>query len=179
MDMILTSQIRSLLSAVLFAFLITSLLLRSAAKGLACSIPIAFTVLVNFGVMGWTAVPLDVATSMIASIAVGIGIDYSIHFYTRYQEERQNGETPGHALDTAIHTVGRANYFNAVAVTAGFLVLLFSGFPPLRTFGLLSSLTMIVSFLGAMILLPALIAFRERVGGTRLRITELKNDTKE
>lgn len=163
MGMILSSQIRSLVSAVVFAFLVTSLLLKSALKGLACSIPIALTVLVNFGVMGWTAVPLDVATSMIASIAVGIGIDYSIHFYTRYQEERRNGSDLYGALDTTIHTVGRANYFNAFAVTSGFLVLIFSTFPPLQTFGLLSSMTMIVSFLGAMILLPALIIVREQI----------------
>lgn len=164
MDLILSSQIRSLISAIIFAFIITSLLLKSPMKGLACSIPIAVTVILNFGLMGWTSVPLDVATSMIASIAVGIGIDYSIHFYTRYQEELGNGTATRAALDQAIHTVGRANFFNAVAVTAGFLVLLFSKFPPLQTFGLLSSFTMLVSFLGAMILLPALIVVTDRQG---------------
>lgn len=163
MDLILSSQIRSLISAVLFAFIVTSLLLKSPRKGLFCSIPIAVTVLANFGIMGWSSIPLDVATSMIASVAVGIGIDYSIHFYTRYQEESEkNGDTEA-ALEKAIHTVGRANYFNAFAVTAGFLVLLFSTFPPLRMFGLLSSITMVISFLGAMVLLPSLIVAYEKI----------------
>jgi len=166
MDMILASQIRSLISAVLFAFVITSVLLRSLRRGLFCSIPIAVTVLANFGIMGWSAVPLDVATSMIASVAVGIGIDYSIHFYTRYQEEFGKNGDIRYALERAIHTVGRANYFNAFAVIAGFLVLLFSTFPPLRMFGLLSSITMFVAFLGAMLLLPSLVLvsykFRQR-----------------
>ncbi len=157
MDMILSSQIRSLISAVLFAFVITSVLLRSPRRGLFCSIPIAVTVLVNFGIMGWSAVPLDVATSMIASVAVGIGIDYSIHFYTRYEEELGKNGDVRYSLERAIHMVGRANYFNASAVIAGFLVLLFSTFPPLRMFGLLSSVTMGVAFLGAMLLLPSLI----------------------
>jgi len=179
MGMILNSQVRSLVSAVAFAFIVTSLLLKSPFKGLACSIPIAVTVLVNFGIMGWTAIPLDVATSMIASIAVGIGIDYSIHFYTRYQEEKENGNPIHQSLDKAIHTVGRANYFNAFAVTGGFLVLLFSAFPPLRTFGLLSSITMIVSFLGAMVLLPSLIVFKTRYFGKKEQETTYMNGRKE
>jgi hypothetical protein len=138
--------------------------LKSPLKGFACSFPIAVTVLLNFGLMGWTSVPLNVATSMIASIAVGVGVDYSIHFYTRYQEEREKGASLQESLSVAIHTIGRANYFNATAVTAGFLVLLFSSFPPLRTFGLLTSITMVVSFLGAMLVLPSLIMVGERIG---------------
>jgi len=168
MDLILTSQIRSLISAVVFAFLITSVLLKSIRRGAFCSIPIAVTVLLNFGIMGWSAIPLDVATSMIASIAVGIGIDYSIHFYTRYREELRNHSDIEQALNRAIHTVGRANSFNAIAVTAGFLVLLFSTFPPLRMFGLLSSVTMLLSFLGAMILLPSLIVVFNRIRSTHV-----------
>ncbi|KXS43786.1 MAG: efflux transporter, partial [Candidatus Frackibacter sp. T328-2] len=156
-DMIISSQIKSLLSSILLAFIITSILLKSPLKGFACSFPIAVTVLINFGLMGWTSVPLNVATSMIASIAVGVGVDYSIHFYTRYQEEREKGANLKEALEIAIKTIGRANYFNATAVTAGFLVLLFSSFPPLKTFGLLTSITMLVSFLGAMVVLPSLI----------------------
>jgi hypothetical protein len=163
-DMIVTGQIKSLISSILFAFIITSLLLKSPLKGFACSFPIAVTVLLNFGLMGWTSVPLNVATSMIASIAVGVGVDYSIHFYTRYQEEREKGASLQESLSVAIHTIGRANYFNATAVTAGFLVLLFSSFPPLRTFGLLTSITMVVSFLGAMLVLPSLIMVGERIG---------------
>lgn len=160
-SLIISSQIRSLISAILFAFIVTSLLLKSPIKGLACSIPIAVTVLVNFGIMGWTSVPLDAATSMIASVAVGIGIDYAIHLYTRYQEGIDEGMSVQNALEESIHTVGRANYFNAIAVTSGFLVLLFSNFPPLRTFGLLTSVTMLLSLAGAMLLLPALIRFKE------------------
>ncbi|WP_408954365.1 efflux RND transporter permease subunit [Natroniella sp. ANB-PHB2] len=162
-NMVITSQIRSLIASVFFAFLITSILLKSLIKGLACSLPVALTVIFNFGIMGWTDVSLNVATSMIASVAVGIGVDYSIHFYTRYLDERRKGFSLEEALKDAIFTIGRANYFNAIAVIAGFLVLLFSSIPPLRSFGLLTSITMVFSFFGAMVFLPALILFRERV----------------
>ncbi|WP_245579435.1 efflux RND transporter permease subunit [Halonatronum saccharophilum] len=161
--MVITSQIRSLIASVFFAFLVTSILLKSPIKGLACSLPVALTVILNFGLMGWTDVTLNVATSMIASVAVGIGVDYSIHFYTRYLEEREDGLSMEEALKKAIFNIGRANYFNAIAVIAGFLVLLFSSIPPLRSFGLLTSITMIASFFGAMIFLPATILFKEKV----------------
>ncbi|MBM7623570.1 efflux RND transporter permease subunit [Sporohalobacter salinus] len=162
-DMIVSSQIRSLIASIFFAFIITSILLKSPLRGFVCSFPIAVTVLLNFGLMGWTSIPLNVATSMIASIAVGVGVDYSIHCYTRYQEEREEGAGLMGSLQVAIETIGRANYFNATAVTAGFLVLLFSSFPPLKTFGLLTSITMVVSFLGAMILLPSLIISGQKI----------------
>lgn len=162
-DMIVSSQIWSLLASIGLAFIIISILLKSPLKGFVCSFPIAVTVLLNFGLMGWTAIPLNVATSMIASIAVGVGVNYNIHCYTRYQEEREKGVSIMESLQVAIRTIGRANYFNAAAVTAGFLVLLFSSFPPLKTFGLLTSITMVVSFLGAMVLLPSLVIVGQRI----------------
>lgn len=161
--LVISSQVKSLISAVLFAFLVTSFLLKSPLKGLACSLPVAFTVILNFGIMGWTAITLNVATIMIASVAVGIGVDYSIHFYTRYLEELEADAGMKEALKTAIFTIGRANFFNATAVIAGFLVLLLSSIPPLRKFGLLTSITMVVSFFGAMVFLPSMILFRDRV----------------
>lgn len=161
--LIITGQIWSLLGAVVLAFIVTSLLLKSPLKGFACSLPVAFTVLFNFGLMGWTAVTLNVATSMIASIAVGIGVDYGIHFYTRYLEEIRKESDLRTAIKKAMFTVGRANFFNATAVMAGFLVLLLSSVPPLRKFGVLTSITMLVSFLGAMLILPALLMVKEKV----------------
>ncbi|MFN2364053.1 MAG: RND family transporter, partial [Halarsenatibacteraceae bacterium] len=160
--LIITGQIWSLLGAVVLAFIVTSILLKSPLKGFACSIPVAFTVLFNFGIMGWTNVTLNVVTSMIASIAVGIGVDYGIHFYTRYLEELNNNANVETAIKKAMFTVGRANFFNAAAVIAGFLVLLLSSVPPLRQFGLLTSITMLVSFLGAMLILPALLMVKDK-----------------
>lgn len=162
-DLIIRGQIRSLIAAVVLAFVVTSILLKSPLKGFACSFPVAFTVLVNFGIMGWTAVTLNVATSMIASVAVGIGVDYGIHYYTRFLEELEEGYSREKAIKKAIFTVGRANFVNCTAVIAGFLVLLLSNVPPLRTFGLLTSLTMLVSFLGAMVILPSLLMFKQQV----------------
>lgn len=156
-NMVISSQIRSLIASIVFTFIITSLLLRSAKRGLFCSLPIALTVLINFGIMGWFGISLDIATTMIASIAVGIGVDYSIHIYTRYLEEKEDGSNPVEALKRAVYTVGRANLYNAITVIAGFCVILLSSFPPLINFGGLTAITMVISFFGAVLILPTLI----------------------
>lgn len=161
---IIHSQIQSIIASVVLAFAITSLLLKSIKRGLFCSLTIALTVIVNFGVMGWLRIPLDIATTMIASVAVGIGIDYGIHIYSRYLEERAERSTELEALKTAIETVGRANLYNALAVTAGFCVLLSSSFPPLVNFGGLTAITMVVSFVTAIFILPTLILLSVKAG---------------
>lgn len=157
-SMVVAGQLKSLISSILFTFIMTSLMLKSIKRGFFCSLPIALTVLINFGIMGWLNISLDAATVMIASVAVGIGVDYSIHIFTRYLEEKENMNDPIEALKTSIFTVGRANFYNAVAVIAGFCVILFSSFPPLVCFGGLTAVTMVVSFFGALLILPSLIA---------------------
>ena len=156
-DLVVSGQIKSLISAIAFTFLVTSLLLKSIKRGFFCSLPIALTVLINFGIMGWFGISLDIATVMVASIAVGIGVDYSIHIFTRYLEEKDKDQKEVTALKEAIFTVGRANLYNAIAVIAGFCIILLSSFPPLITFGGLTAITMVVSFIGALIILPSLI----------------------
>ena len=164
-DRIISGQIKSLISAVLFTFVITSLLLKSIKRGFFTTLPIAFTVLVNFGLMGMLNIKLDIATAMIASVAVGIGVDYSIHIFTRFIEENGEGDDPAKALRTAIQTVGRANLYNASAVIVGFAVILLSSFPPLVSFGGLTAFTMVVSFFGALVLLPVLILSAYKMSG--------------
>ncbi len=155
--LIVRGQIKSLISAVIFTFIITSLLLKSFKGGLFTTTPIVLTVLFNFGLMGLFGINLDIATVMIASIAIGIGVDYSIHIYTRYEEESDLGYSLKDALGISIQTVGRANLYNASAVIAGFGIILLSSFPPLVRFGGLTAITMIVSFFGALVILPVLI----------------------
>src|SRR5690606_34020760 len=115
----------------------------------------------NFGFMGWAGMPFDVITALVASIVVGVGIDYSIHVYSRYSEERRAGRPPQAAAMATLATTGRAVLLNAAAVAAGFLVLLLSTFPPLRTFGFLVALTMGVSSAAALTVLPALLVRAE------------------
>ncbi|MEA4883912.1 MAG: MMPL family transporter [Clostridia bacterium] len=161
-NLITRSQTQSLFLAVISVFVIVYLALGRSLDSALCIVPILLTILVNFAVMGWAGIPFDVVTAVVSSVAVGIGIDYSIHIYSRFREASLRGKSPSDALRETIATTGRAVVLNAGAVAAGFVVLMLSSFPPLRNFGGLIALTMATSSIGALTLLPALLLAARR-----------------
>jgi predicted RND superfamily exporter protein len=98
--------------------------------------------------MGLFDIALSTTTALISSIAVGIGIDYAVHFIERYKIYALESGDKDITIKETMHHSGRAIIFNAMVVIAGFLVLLFSVFPPNRSLGALVSLNMFTSFLG-------------------------------
>jgi predicted RND superfamily exporter protein len=158
---LLRSQLGSLSLAIVFMLIIVSLILRSISNGLFAIVPIISTIIVLFGFMGATGIPLNIATVLVASAALGIGIDYSIHIISHFDHSYKNGENIKQAIESTLANSGKAIVINVVSVSAGFLVLLFSEMVPLRYFGLLIALSMVGSSLGALTLLPAtLILFK-------------------
>jgi hypothetical protein len=154
-DLLVHGQIVSLLVSLFGVALVVGLIFRSVRFGLLSMIPLGFTITLNFGMMGWLGIPLDTATTMLASIAIGIGVDYTVHFLSKYRRERREGVEPQDAVSETIRTTGRAIIYNAVAVAAGFAVLLFSSFGPIATLGALVAVTMGISAIAALTLLPA------------------------
>lgn len=151
------SQITSLVTSMLASGVIVALLMGSILAGLISLIPIAFTVAINFGVMAYSGTPLDMATLMVSSIAIGIGIDYSIHFISRFRREVQAGKDMEQAMQTTIQTTGHGIAYNALALALGFAVLIFSSFKGTSNFGLLIAMTMVISALSAFTTIPAIL----------------------
>ena len=154
-DLLVRGQIISLSIALVAVAIIVGLIFHSVKFGLLSMIPLGFTIGANFGLMGLLGIPLDNATTMLASIAIGIGVDYTIHFVSRYRLEVERGAKPQIAVIGATRTTGQAIFYNAAAVAAGFAVLLASSFTPIATLGALVALTMILSAGSALTLLPA------------------------
>jgi predicted RND superfamily exporter protein len=94
---------------------------------------------------------------MVGSIAIGIGIDYTIHFLSSYGHHFQKDRSPREITHLAMHSSGKAIIYNALSVAAGFAVLLFSRFNPLMYFGGLIVMTMAISSLSALTLLPLML----------------------
>lgn len=161
-ELIVQSQLLSIGISLVLVLLITSLVFRSGLLGVICTTPIMVTIAMSFGLMGWLDIPLDLATVLIASIAVGIGIDYSIHYVNHYRTARTNGMTPEAATIQTNTMTGRAIIYNAAAVGSGFLVLIFSSLASIGVLGAMVALTMLVSSLGALILIPASLSSLER-----------------
>jgi len=127
--------------------------------GLFALTPLVLSVVGNFGTMALAGANLDIATVMIASMVIGIGVDYAVHVITRYRRERMKGKPHRDALFVTYNTAGRAVLYNALTLTAGFLVLLFSSFGALQTMGWLIALTMVTSALGALLIVPTIFGF--------------------
>jgi uncharacterized protein len=159
---LINSQIGSVLIAVLFVIVIVGLILRSLISGVYAAIPIVASIIILFGFMGFTGIPLNIATVLVASITMGIGIDYSIHVISHFRSGIRKGETVKEALSETIEISGKAIIINVFSVSAGFLVLLFSEMVPLEYFGLLISLSMFGAGLGALTLLPAILILSNR-----------------
>ncbi len=159
---LLESQIASLIIATVFVIGIVSLILWSFGRGLLASIPIAVTVIILFGTMGLTNIPLNMGTVLVASIAMGIGIDYSIHFITHFHDGIRAGLSVSESIRTTMTISGKAILINFSSVAGGFLVLIFSKLVPMQYFGILVALSMLISSLGALTLLPVILKIRNK-----------------
>jgi len=148
-DLILEGQIMSLVMSIAIVFILLLIMFRNFTVSLIGTVPILVTAVISFGVMGWLNIPLNSTTALLSSIAVGIGIDYAIHFIEQYRVNSKLGDKLLASKITMDHS-GKAILFNAIVVIAGFMVLLFSVFPPNRELGALVSLNMFTSFLGTL-----------------------------
>lgn len=156
-DAIIKSQIQSLIFALGFVFLIMIFQLKTVLGGLLGIVPISLTIVVAYGFMGYSGIPLDIATVLIAGVSLGMGIDYSIHFMNRLKVELKESYAFEEAISKVLGTTGIAILINVLSVALGFLVLVFANVIPLQRFGIMILLTMFLSGGATLVLLPAII----------------------
>ncbi|HQA72771.1 MAG TPA: MMPL family transporter, partial [Deltaproteobacteria bacterium] len=154
---VVRSQIQSFLISIFLCFLITSGVFRSLRLGVYSMMPLLIPIALDFAIMGVSGIRLNAATATVASIDIGMGIDYSIHFLSRYRHEIRMGLPVASALDRALNTSGRGIVYNALAVAAGFLVLAPSQFVIISQMGILVAVDMLTIALSALTFLPACI----------------------
>jgi len=153
---IVKTQRQSLILAIILAFTLVALMFKSVKKGLYSIIPMTISVLVLFGFMGWSGIPLDIATVLVSSIAVGVG-DYAIHIISGFNFYYKLEPDVNTSLGKSVQISGRAVIVNVLSVSAGFLVLSLSSLVPLQRFGIIIAVAMISSGLAAITLLPVII----------------------
>jgi len=160
LNRLVASQATSLGTSMVAVWAIVALLMRSLLAGLISLIPLVITVALNFGFMAYTGRPLDIATMMIGSIVIGVGIDYAIHFQSRFRLEyaRAKNPKPAQIIEQTMRTSGRGIVYNAVTVGLGFAVLVFSTLKGTAIFGSLIATAMGLSALAALTVIPALLA---------------------
>jgi predicted RND superfamily exporter protein len=159
-DLMIESQLITIAFSVLMVFVIIALSNRSFTAGLICGAPILIAIFCNFAVMGVLGIKLNIGTAIIASLIVGIGIDYTIHFMDAFKFEylaRKDGENDKDVLRRAFQSSGKAIITNAVSVGAGFAVLAFSDFQIMADLGILVAFAMIITSLLSLTVIPALL----------------------
>ncbi|MBL7213263.1 MAG: MMPL family transporter [Desulfobacteraceae bacterium] len=155
--------IKSLSLTLLLIFGIMALLFFSSKVGFIAILPNCFPIIINFGIMGWLGINLSVATSLIASIAVGLAVDDTIHYLVRYNREFKKDLDKDRSLCDTIRGVGRPIIFTTMAISLGFSILIFSHFKPTAVFGLLMVTTMFSALIGDLLILPSLMRHVELV----------------
>ena len=154
---LVTSQLSSFATAFVTVFGVIFIVFRSARFGILTIVPNLLPVLAVLGVMGFLDISMNVATVMLASVALGVVDDDTIHFINRYRREVAAGAGTDEAIRMATAHEGRASLTTALINSCGFAVLLLSEYRPTAWFGGLLALTLAVAFLAEVFILPATI----------------------
>lgn len=152
---IINGQVSSLIFALLTVLILLAIIFRSVKGGLTGSIPLAASILIQFGVMGLTGIAIDAATALLSSIMIGVGVDFTIQFLWRYKIELSKGVSHQEAVSATYRTTGRSIVINGLSVMAGFSATFLSGFLSIRFFGYLTLLAIGSCLLYAIIVIPA------------------------
>lgn len=160
------TQVASFGSALLVVAALLLAVYRAPLLVGAALLPNVAPVVLTLGAMGWAGVPLDVATVTVASIALGLVVDDTIHILHRVVEARRAAAPPLEAVAHALRAVGRPVLCTWLALAAGFAAFIAAPFRPTRDFGLLVAATSVTAVLGDLVLLPALLLVRDRTRAT-------------
>lgn len=143
----------SLTLALLLVIIIDSFI-RSFRAAAVTIVALLATIALQYGILGWLNLPLNLATMLMGALAIGVG-DYAIHLTVRYMEERRQGLPPEEAVSESLLTSGRQILFTALTLGAGFSALAFADFVPVATLGGLMLLTVGLVGIATLTLLPA------------------------
>jgi hypothetical protein len=151
------SQIKTIATVFLAILIMFIFIFRSLTLAVLGLIPNALAATMVLGAMGWFGIPLDMMTIMIAAIAIGIGVDNTIHYIFRFRREYAKNDNYENCVQACHDSIGKALYYTSLTVIAGFSVLVFSNFIPTIYFGVLTSIAMATALLANLTLLPRLI----------------------
>jgi predicted RND superfamily exporter protein len=152
---LINTQIKSFSLALTVVLLLIGIFMKSLRVLTAVILPNILPIFALFSIMVLADIPIDAATVMIASVAIGIAADDTIHFLSHFRLHRLSGEQIIPSIHTTFREIGPAVTLTSVVATTGFMILYMSQFKPVRYFGLLAAITMVTAWLGDVLILPA------------------------
>ena len=161
-EQLVGAMLRGLLAAMVVMAVVCVVLFRSVRLTMIAFLPNAFPILMVFGVMGVCSIPLDSGSAMVATIALGVGLNDTVHFVMHYRSHRVEGETCKDAVNDTFAEIARPMVLTSVVNCGGFSIFLLSDFLPMYHFGMLAGVAMIAALAGDLLLLPCLLRVFDR-----------------
>jgi predicted RND superfamily exporter protein len=157
-------MVRGFLMALVVVFIVLALNFRSARWALVGYVPLLFTILLIYGVVGFAGKDFDMPLSVLSTLSLGMAVDFAIHFINRFRQrlaETGGRDVQGALLWTAARP-GKGIFRNAVLFAAAFSVMLFAPLTPYIAVGAFIVAMMMLSALFTILYLPALIMLGRR-----------------
>ncbi|HID19904.1 MAG TPA: RND family transporter [Methanophagales archaeon] len=156
-------QLKTTLVSLVLVLIMLFLALRSFMGIILGLLPVILAIIFAMGTMGLLQIPNTPLTIMIATLLLGLGIDYSIHFMSRYKEERERGEKLENALRITSSTVGESIALTSITTTFGFLSLMTMSLVPVQDFGKIAAIGLIFCMFFVPVIISVGLLFQERV----------------
>ena len=161
-DQMVSGMVRSFAAALALLVLVLVGLYRSVRWGLLAAVPVVWTVLITYGAIGWLGIDFNMPIAVLSTLALGIGVDFAIHFVSRFRTLRDRTPDSRAAVRQFMEEPARAVTRNAMIVAIGFVPLVLADLVPYVVVGLLLASIMVLSWLATLVLLPALVTGRPR-----------------
>ena len=156
LDDIVRGQLTSLAGALLVIYLILIVLFGSARIGAFALLPNMLPIVCFFGLLGMTGVTLNLATSLVAAVALGIAVDDTMHFLSRFNAEARRVANEVEGIERALTSVIRPVTFTTVALCCGFMTLTLGELRSQVEFGALAAATLLIAWVVDLVFTPAL-----------------------
>lgn len=173
------SMARSYAIALVVITILMILLIGRVRIGLLSMIPNLTPILLMLGVIGFFNLPMDLFTMMVASIAIGLAVDDTMHFMHNFRRYYDQSGDPVRAVHETLQTAGRAMLVTTIVLSLGFFIFAFATMSNVRNFGLLTGFTIITALLADYLLAPALMVLvnKRRHDSPALDLLETEEQT--
>lgn len=158
-DAMVKGMLRSLLGALVVVSLMMALLFRSGRLALLAMVPLSVTILGAYGIIGWFGKDYDMPIAVLSSLALGLSVDFAIHFIQRTRSLMRSTGSYAVAIKKMFEEPARAIARNAIVIAIGFTPLFFAPLMPYITVGAFMAAIMALSAVSTLILLPALMSW--------------------
>ncbi len=163
-EVLTQDQRTSTIVSVIAIWIVASLAFKSIRFGLYALIPLLTGIMLNIAFMAVTGIALDLSTIMVSSVAIGVGVDDSLHFIIQFRKQRiDHPEDEPKVISRTLELTGRPIFLTTVAIVGGLLVLAFANFQPIRNFGILVSFALTATMFGTIFILPVILYFDWKV----------------